>query len=718
MRGFFYPESVAVIGVSPSSTNLGRAIVYHLVEFRYAGRIYLVGPKGGSFLGHTIYRSVHEIPGVVDLAAILTPAQTLPELIRACGKKGVRRLVIESAGFRELGEERHALEAEVIATARRFGIRFIGPNCIGVMNKENGLALPFVPFRDTFHLGPCSIVSQSGGVGGALLNSLAAEELGFSKFASIGNKLDTDENDLLEYLLEDESTRIIFLYLEGIADGRRLMELASRSTKPILVHKSNTSEASAQIARSHTASLSVSDEVASAAFRQSGIHRVTDMRSAMDGIRASNLQPMRGNRLAVVSRSGGHAVVAADAATRHGFHLQPFPEGYLRMVESRLRARVIRLGNPMDLGDLFDLELFRQIVSDTLRRPDIDGVLMVHNYNGVFFEEGSRALVQAVRRTSEELQKPVALCLITTEDELRANRRANPGFPIFTEPEEATRALALSREFCARRPTRVEESRTSIVETEKVRVSLAAARARKARQLTLDEAFSVLSSSGIPVAPWAVARSVGQASAQAAELGFPVVLKVMSASFVHKSDVGGVLLNLGSAEEVKEGYERLAALTRATVPDAAEQPVLIQTMVAHGLEIFVGGKQDPAFGPVVLVGLGGVYVEVFGDVALGIAPVTPREARRMLDEIRGGRLLGGIRGEPPADREGLVAIIQRISQLVYDLPEIQELDVNPLKVLSAGNGCVAVDCRIVLAPGTAPTNAKERPNSPPFSKGE
>jgi acetyltransferase len=431
------------------------------------------------------------------------------------------------------------------------------------------------------------------------------------------------------------------------------------------------------------------------------MHRVTDMCSAMDAIRACNLQPMRGNRLAVVSRSGGHAVVAADAAMRYGFHLQPFSETYLRMVENRLRAGVIRLGNPMDLGDLFDLDFFHQIVSDTLRRTDIDGVLMIHNYNGVFFEEGSRALVEAVRRTSEEFQKPVALCLITTEDELRANRRANPGFPLFTEPEEATRALALSRGFSGRRPSRVEESTRSIGDAEKVRALLGGARARNARQLALDEAFSVLSSSGVPVSPWAVARSAAEASARAADLRFPVALKVMSESFVHKSDVGGVLLNLGSAKEVEEGYERLAGLLRATVPNAAEQPVLIQTMVARGLEIFVGGKQDPTFGPVVLVGLGGVYVEVLEDVALRVAPVTSREASGMLDEIRGRRLLEGVRGEPPADRERLVGVIQRISHLLYDLPEIQELDVNPLKVLSAGNGCVAVDCRIVLSPETA-----------------
>ena len=699
VRGFFYPESVAVVGVSPAPTNLGRAIAYHLFEFRYTGRVYLVGLKGGSFLGHTIYRSLHEVPGRVELAVVLTPAQTLPDVIRACGELGIRRLVIESAGFRELGEERRSLEEEVTATARRYGIRFIGPNCIGVMNKENGLALPFVPFRDFFHLGQLSIVSQSGGVGVAILNSVATEQLGFSKFASIGNKLDTDENDLLEYLLEDEATGVIFLYLEGIADGRRLMELASRSRKPIVVHKSNTSETSARIARSHTASLSVADDVVSAAFRQCGIHRVTDMRSAMDAIRACSLPPMRGNRLAVVSRSGGHAVVAADAAAKYGFHLQPFPEAFLRMVESRLRAGVLRLGNPMDLGDLFDFELFHQIVSQTLRRDDIDGVLMVHNYNGVFFDGESRGLVQAIRKTCEEIQKPVALCLLTTEEELRINRRTNPGYPLFTEPEEAACTLAISREFASRRVRKGEGPKAAPGDAEKARAILAAASARESRQLMPDEAFSVLSAYGIPVAPWAATGSAAEAAARAAELGFPVAMKVMAEEIVHKSDVGGVLLNCLSNAEVEAGFDRLSSLADLPSPASGRQPILVQKMVVEGPEIFVGGRQDPTFGAVVLLGLGGVYVEVLGDVALRVAPITPAEAWEMIDEIRGSGLLRGVRSQGPADRDALVAVVTRISQLLCDLPEIGEIDVNPVKVLSAGRGCVAVDCRIVLTPG-------------------
>ncbi|HVO83609.1 MAG TPA: acetate--CoA ligase family protein [Syntrophobacteria bacterium] len=697
MRGFFYPESVAVIGVSPSPTNLGRAIAYHLFEFRYTGRVYLVGPKGGSFLGHTIYRSLHEVPGRVELAVVLTPAQTLPDVIRTCGELGIRRLVIESAGFGELGEERRSLQAEVTAAARRYHIRFIGPNCIGVMNKENGLALPFVPFRDMFHLGRLSIVSQSGGVGVALLNSVATERLGFSKFASIGNKLDTDENDLLEYLLKDEATGVIFLYLEGIADGRRLMALASRSEKPIIAHKSNTSETSARIARSHTASLSVADEMVSAAFRQCGIHRVTDMRAAMDAIRACSLPPMRGDRLAVVSRSGGHAVVAADAAAKYGFHLQPFPEAFLRMVESRLRAGVIRLGNPMDLGDLFDFALFHEIVRETLQRDDIDGVLMVHTYNGVFFDGESRDLVQAIRKTCEEIRKPVALCLLTTEEELRINRRTNPGYPLFTEPEEAACALAISRGFARRRLRKVEEPEAAPVDAEKARAILAAASARESHQLLPDEAFSVLSAYGIPAAPWAATSSAAEAAARAAVLGFPVAMKVMGEELVHKSDVGGVLLNCLSAAEVQAGFERLSALRGGSLPESARQSILVQKMVVEGQEIFVGGRQDPTFGPVVLVGLGGVYVEVFGDVAVRIAPITPAEAREMIDELRGSRLLRGVRGQAPADCEALVAVVTRVSQILCDLPEVGEIDVNPIKVLAAGRGCVAVDCRIVLA---------------------
>jgi acetyltransferase len=697
VKQFFYPKSVAVVGVSASPTNLARAIVYHLEEFNYTGKVYLVGPRGGFYMGHKIYPTIMDIPDPVDLAAVLTPAVTLPEIMESCGQKGIKRVVIESAGFSELGDERKGLEEQVIAAARKHSIRFIGPNCIGIINKETGLAVPFMPFRDNFHLGPFSIISQSGGVGGALLNTLAGEHLGFNKFASIGNKLDTDENDLLDYLLEDPGTKAIFLYLEGIANGRRLMELAFRSNKPILMHNSNTSEASTQIARSHSGSLSASEEVVDAACHQCGIQRVRDTCSTIRAIKAHSLPPMRGSRLAVISRSGGHAVIAADAVAKYGFTLQPFPEDFLRMVEKHLRAGVIRLGNPMDLGDLFDFDVFRQIVSDTLARGDIDGMLVVVNYNGIFFEDDSRSLVSSIKETCIQAQKPVALCVVTTEEEWRLNRLNHPNFPMFTEPEEAAQALSLSRDFFSRQLTTFAEAETFAVNKKEVETILIAARDRKARQLTTAEAFQILSHYGIPLADWALAKGATEVSSQATSLGFPIAMKVMGEGFVHKSDVGGVLLDLKTDAEIRDAYEHLANLIEKTEPGAGESIVLLQEMVPGGHEVFVGAKQDPVFGPVVLSGLGGVYVEIFGDVAIRVAPVAAAEAHAMFAEIRGGKLLQGVRGQPPADLDTLIQVTQRISQLICDFPQILELDVNPLKVFRAGQGCLAVDCRIILA---------------------
>jgi len=697
MKNFFYPERVAVVGVSPSPSNLARAIVYHLNEFRYTGKIYLVGPKGGSFMDHPIYPTIAHIPDQVDLAAILTPASTLPEIMEMCGQKAIKRLVIESAGFSELGDEKKGLEQQLVTIAEKYGIRFIGPNCIGVINKENGLATPFMPFRNDFTLGPLSIISQSGGVGGALLNELANDNLGFNKFASIGNKLDTDENDLLEYFLKDGGTETVFLYLEGIADGRRLMEISFRSSKPILAHKSNTSEASTRIARSHTGSLSASEEVVDAAFRQCGIHRVDDMNSTLTAIRAHTLPPMRGNRLAVISRSGGHAVVAADAVAKYGFVLQPFPEEFLRMVESRLRAGVIRLGNPMDLGDLFDFDLFHQIVSDTLAREDIDGMLVVLNYNGIFFEENSRNLVGKIKDICLRRKKPVALCVVTTGEEWRLNRRNHPGFPMFTEPEEAAKALAISRDFCHRKISSFKEAEAFAVDQEKPSTILAEAKARQAQQLTTAESFEILANYSIPLAPWSQARSSKEAAAAATDLGFPVAMKVMGEEFIHKSDVGGVLLNLSNEDEVKNGYNRLAAIIQTAESKTKEKAILMQKMVSEGYEVFIGAKQDPVFGPVILAGPGGIYVEILGDVTLRVAPVSAAEAQKMLGEIRGSQLLKGVRGQPRGDLEALIHIVQRVSQLVCDLPQIQELDLNPIKVLPKGQGCLVVDCRMVLS---------------------
>ena len=358
---FFYPRSIVVIGVSPERTNLGKNILQNCLTFEYSGEVLSAGIKEGVVYGQRIHPSVEALDRPVDLAVILTPARTVPGILEQCGRKGIRWAVIESGGFSELGEDGTVIEQACCEVAKRYGIRFVGPNGIGVANLENGLALPFWPLREDLKTGPVSVLAQSGGVGLSYLGFLAEESIGVNKFVSMGNKLDVDENDLLEYLIQDEGTRVILLYLEGFTDGRRFLEIASRSGKPILVHKSNRFETSASIAHSHTTALFSDDILVDNALKQAGCIRVNTMNEAMDYIRALTMPPLRGNRLAVVSRSGGHAVIAADACAHYGFELPSFPAELLEKVEKRLRAHVIRLQNPLDLGDLFDLDFYEYL---------------------------------------------------------------------------------------------------------------------------------------------------------------------------------------------------------------------------------------------------------------------------------------------------------------------------------------------------------------------
>ncbi len=688
MEGFFQAQNVAVIGVSNSPTNLGRAMVYNLMEFRFQGVFYLVGPKGGSFYGHRIYPTVLDIPDSVDLAAILIPAAAVPETLRQCGEKGVRRIVLQSAGFRELGEGRRRLEEEVVAILHRYGMRMIGPNCIGVANRHNGLAVPFMPLNAKAPPGGIAIVSQSGGVGAMMLNFLATEHMGFSKFASVGNKLNVNEVDLLEYLIGDSQTKAVFCYLEGIADGRRLMEVAGRSPKPILVHKSNRGGAGAIIARSHSASLSTDDAVVSGALRQSGMIRVNEQHEAVEVLKAFALPPMKGNRLAIISRSGGHAVMAADAADEYGFVLPPFPEKTLKLVEEHSRAKVIQFHNPMDLGDLFDMPLYTGLAEMTLAREDIDGVLFVHNYQGVGDAEASRRLIAGFTEVLAKTHKPLAVCVFTTEEELRLNR-CNVAFPIFTDPREAVRALTLNRDWRPATTGPFATARPAGLDLETARRLLEENHA-PGNPLDPDVLARILAAYGIPLVPWETADSEETAVKAAAHLGLPVVMKTASPEILHKSDVGGVLLGLQNHTDVRNAYHRLDKL--------GGPRVLLQKMADNGMEWLVGGRQDSHFGPVVILGMGGIYVEIFREIGIRIAPIDRPEAERLLEECRGSALLQGVRGQSAMDREALLDVVVRTSWLLRDLPEIRELDLNPVRVLPQGHGCTALDWRALVAP--------------------
>ncbi|MCZ7553594.1 MAG: acetate--CoA ligase family protein [Anaerolineales bacterium] len=647
MREFFYPSSVAVIGVSAKPTNLGRNIVANLVEYDFNGIVYAVGPSGGAIETRRIYHSVLDIPDHVDLAVVFTPAHTVPAILEQCGQKGIPRAIIETAGFREYTEEGRQLEDQICEISRRYGIHFIGPNCIGAINMENGFCVPFPRLSRFVKRGEVSIITQSGGVGMSVLNLLANEGLGLNKFVSVGNMLDKTAEDLLEYLIEDDQTGLIFLYLESIGDGRRLMEIARRSEKPILAFKSNIGRLGQKIALSHTASLTSDDRVVDAAFHQAGVARVRDATTLGNNLKIMRLPAMKGRNLGVISRSGGHAVIAADACELSGFELAEFPDEFLREIEKHFRASVIRLTNPLDLGDLFDLDVYADIIERTLQLEGVDGIVFLHTSLSEEENLTSRLLLDRIMELAAKYNKPVAYFISAASQEV-AYLKQNYSYPIFTQVVETVRALEIShyRYQQYQRVHTTEPLPKFVVDREPTRRRLEQAQAER-RDLLLSEALLTLEDYGIRAAPSRAARTRADAERAAAELGYPVAIKIISAQISHKTDVGGVQLNLRSAEELGAAYDDMLARLRQADPTAQLESVLVQPMVSRGRELILGGRQDPQFGPVVLVGLGGIFVELFNDISVRVAPITHSAAVEMLENLHSFRMLKGARGQPP-----------------------------------------------------------------------
>ncbi|MFH0788097.1 MAG: acetate--CoA ligase family protein [Pseudomonadota bacterium] len=695
MKQFFYPSSIAVIGVSTSPDNLGRNIVSNLVEFQFNGRFFAVGPKGGILFGQRIYTEIGQIDAEIDLAVILTPALTVVDLLRQCGEKGIKRVVIESGGFREFAKDRAPLEKELLEVAERYGIRFIGPNGIGNINMENGLCLPFMVMHRDMRPGHISILAQSGGVGLSYMGFLSSENIGINKFVSMGNKLNVNENDLLEFLIQDPGTEVICLYLEGITDGRRMMEIISRSSKPIIIHKSNIGPVSAQIAFSHTAALLSDNKVVEASLKQAGAIRVHDFEEAINYLKILTLPRLKGNRLAVVSRSGGHAVVAADSCSKYGFVLPAFPQAFFAEIEKHFRASVIKLSNPLDLGDLFDLPVYVQIVEETIQREDIDGLILIHVYRAEGEREGSRKLIQKSEELSQRYQKPVAVCIFSEDWEL-AYIKKHLTMPIFLSPEKATQALHLSLRFSRQKVQglKSDDPAEALNRTGVSRIfALAAA---EERPLNLFEGLEVLSHYGFPVIPFAKAQSLEETLEKGQELGYPLSLKLAIPYIAHKFDVGGVILHITNQEALAAAYYQLREVAQRELGELDHFTVVLQKMSPKGREIILGGKQDPTFGPVMLFGIGGIYVEVIGDVVLRVAPLNRVEARNMIHEIKGIKLLQGVRGQRPSDLEAVIETLMSLSRLLVDFPEIAEIDINPIMVYETGQGCQVLDVRLVL----------------------
>jgi acetyltransferase len=555
------------------------------------------------------------------------------------------------------------------------------------MNVHNGFVVPFVKLRrGPISNGKVSILAQSGGVLLAYANLLTSANVGLSKTVSMGNKMDLNEIDYLKYLIEDPQTEIIGLYLESLERGRELMEIARSTSKPIILHKANTGEGSRHIAKLHTAALANDDRVVEAALRQADIIRTKDFRSFVNAVKILSLPPIKGKNLVIISRSGGIGVVAADSAERHGFRLLPPDKALRERFHSFFRAKVIQPTNPLDLGDLFNFDLYTNILQQVLKFPMVDGILFMHGATAEE-KEPSRRFIQAVKDLSIQYQKPVALQYNTDEEELAYIKRALD-YPIFAEPEDALMALAVSRDH--HKKLNILKEKTTFFQVNRDRVEHLFQKARaEERDLLLPEAFEVLQAYGIPAAAYQVVRGKDDLRKAMEKIGKPVALKVVSPEISHKSDVGGVMLNVNDFSQAEKAYEKMNNVNQEKVAG-----VLVQKMILDGKEVILGSKRDSSFGPILLFGLGGIYVEVLQETSLRIAPINRFEAEEMISELRTAAILKGIRGEPPSDRDALIESLLRLSQLVIDFPEIEGIDINPIKVLE--KGAVAVDARILL----------------------
>ncbi len=692
MQKFFYPRSVAVVGVSEDPANLGQGIVANLLDFKYQGKTFLVGRRPGTVFGLPIFPGLAHLPEPVDLVAILAPARVVPSLIRECGELGISRVVVESAGFSELHEAGESLEQEVRAALKQYGIRLVGPNGLGLVNLEIGLALPFAQLASRIRPGRISIIAQSGGVATHVLAWMAKEGLGLNKFLSLGNKLDVAENEVLEYLLEDPGTEAVYVYLEGMQDGRGLLAVADQAAKPVFLHMANVGPETATIAHSHTASLTADERVLEAACRQSRITLVKTQSELLNAIKLVDQPPVRGNRVVVFSRSGGEAVVAAYACRRFGFTLPPLSESLVQSIKSRSRAGVIHPTNPIDLGDIFDFNVYTDIMAAVCRDPEVDAMLFHYGPMADFELETGREMARRMLELAREARKPVAITVICTPDE-EDYLRDTLGVPVFHFPEDAVQALALSRDLAARPESRGLADPAPPLEAAGA-IAGALAGLNPGGFVSLSRALEIIGALGIPVAPWAAAESPAAATAAAASLGFPVVLKLSAPSLIHKTEAGGVELDLQDEAAVERAFARLAAVAQTQLPPQEPWQVVVMSQVAGGRELLLGARRDDSFGPVVAFGAGGVDTEILDDVALRVAPLDPAQARDLVAETRVGRILAGTRGRPPADLNSLGRALAALSQLMLQFPRIQEVDLNPVRVFPGIPGLLALDARI------------------------
>jgi acetyltransferase len=714
------PKSVAVIGASTTPGKVGHDIFVNILKGGFTGTLYPVNPSARSISSVRAYASVKEVPDQLDLAIVILPPKPALQSIQDAVAQGVKGIVIVSAGFREVGPEGREIEDRIVSVCRKAGVRLIGPNCLGVINPLPGIRLNASFSARMPKAGNISFISQSGALCTAVLDFAADRNFGFSKFISIGNKADVDELDLLRYLHQDPDTEVILLYIEELRRGPEFIQAVKEITcgdyrpKPVLVIKSGRTSAGAQAAASHTGSLSGTEGVYNAIFQQAGIIRVDSINELFDFATAfaykneSELGKLRrkvpaGNRVAIVTNAGGPGIVATDMTMFSGLELARFKDETIETLASHLPSTA-NLKNPVDVIGDATTERYENALGAVIRDEGVDGALVILTPQSMTDVLGT---AEAIARIARKSFKPILCCFMGVIDVSPGVKYLQDhGIPVYKFPENAAKAFGalyrysnwLNRQHLAQYQLKFDRERAARI----IQDCLARGKTRLGELDGID----ILASYGFKVLPTRLAKTADEAAAVAKDMGFPVVMKIVSDQILHKSDAGGVMIGLESAEEVKQAFDTIVVRGRAYQKDAVIEGVLVQQMAPSGTEVILGLNRYPIFGPLLMFGIGGIFVEVFQDVTFRLAPIGRNEARRMVRQIKGYKLLQGFRGRPKGDIETIEKCLVGLSNLAMNHPEIVELDINPLLVHAEGQGATAADCRMILRPAGSDQKAK------------
>ena len=695
---FFHPESVAVVGASREKGKVGYEIIINMIQAGYKGKVYPINPKAPEVCGIKCFPELRAIGQVPDLVVIVVPAPHVANVMRQCGALGVKAVVVITAGFKEVGPEGLKLEQELVQIARSHGMRMVGPNCLGVMvpncklNASFGGKLP--------ESGAIGYISQSGALLAAILDMANAQEIGFSALFSIGNKADVNEMDIIEALGDDKGTRVIAGYLENIADGNAFVREAERIShdKPILLMKSGGTSAGAKAASSHTGSLAGGDVIYESAFVRAGVIRCDSIKTQFDYAQAFSYQPLpKGASVVVVTNAGGPGIMAADAIERQGLTFAKLSEETIEKLKTKLPSAA-NFYNPVDvLGDAL-ADRYEFALNTVLDDPAVDIVLVLLTPQAMTQAKETGEAIVRVHQAKPT--KPILACFLgATQVEGGIHALRTGKIPSYDSPEAAVRTIKAMVDYIRwrNRPKRV----VKLFPVNRHRVERIVDRhlRRGMREIGEMEAKEILEAYSFTTPRGSIATTAEQAVSIADQVGYPVVMKIWSPDIIHKSDVGGVKVGLGNRQEVRDAFDLMMYRIPQQVDEDCEiLGVLVQEMVKKGREVILGMKRDPHFGPLMMFGMGGIFVEVLKDVSFYLAPLTADEARQMLETTRTYKMLKGVRGQEGVDLDAIAEALQRLSQLVTEFPEIQEMDINPFIVGPPGTTPVAVDARMSVEP--------------------